>query len=200
MAPYLESDILIWQAPDPDKDNDKGSNREAIYNETIDSNCNDVAMFDRSKIMVAGEKKYEICDLLHSDKHFAHLKRYHSGAASISHLFSQGRFYGDAFMGDKETRSGMREHLEIRYENDDVQKNRFLELVPEERGDIATNDYTILFGILHEREEMTVADLPFMSRYELMYAHKHLINLGYKCEVAFRRVLCGPIVEEANPD
>ena len=199
-APYLESDVRIWQPPNPDNQNDKGSNREAVYNETIDNNCDDVAMFDRSKIEIAGEKKYEVCDLLHSDKYFAHLKRYHSGAASISHLFSQGRFYGDAFVEDAGTRQGMRDYLEEIYEDDEVQKNRFLALVPEQRGDLVTNDYTILFGILHEKDEMSVTNLPFMSRYELMYAHKHLTGFGYKCEIAFRRVLCGPMVAEANPE
>lgn len=199
-AHYLENNIRIWQSPNPGKENDKGSNREAVYNETIDNNCDDVTMFDRSRIEVAGEKKYEICDLLHSDKHFAHLKRYHNGAASISHLFSQGRFYGDAFVGDAETRQGMRAYLEEIYRDNEVQKNRFLALVPEQRGDLVTNDYTILFGILHERDEMSVTDLPFMSRYELMYAHKHLTGFGYKCEIAFRRVLCGPIVAESNSE
>jgi len=199
-ALYLENDVLIWQPPNPEKEKDKGSNREAVYNETIDNNCADVAMFDRSKIIVAGEKKYEICDLLHSEKHFAHLKRYHSGAASISHLFSQGRFYGDAFMGDVNTRVGMRARLEELYEDDELQKNKFLALIPEERENISINDYTILFGILHDRDEMSIADLPFMSRYELMYAHKHLINLGYKCEIAFRRVLYGPVVEVTNSE
>lgn len=201
-ADYLENDIRIWQPPDPDKENDKGTNRESVYNEAIDNNCADVAMFDRSKIIVAGEKKYEICDLLHSSKHFTHLKRYNSGAASISHLFSQGRFYGDAFWGDAETRLGMRTHLESLYESDEIQKNVFLELVPLDREGITRGDYTVIFGILHEKDEMAVSDLPFMSRYELMYAHKHLLNMGYKCEIAFRRVLCGPApaIAPANPE
>jgi uncharacterized protein (TIGR04141 family) len=130
-------------------------------------------------------------DLLHLDKSLIHVKRLRNGAASITHLFLQGRFYGDAFLSDPRCRKGMRDCIvgNIGGRNPDP----FTAVIPELRDELIANEYKIVFCMLSERAEVDVSSLPFMARYELMYTHRHLHGaLGFKCEVAFRLVQLGP--------
>ncbi|MGV8597325.1 DUF6119 family protein, partial [Pseudomonas aeruginosa] len=92
-------------------DAQRNQNREEIYNQELYNTNNDIFLFDKAKVHIAGERIYEVCDLLHSDKSLIHVKRLKSGSASISHLFLQGKFYSDAFISDQKCRESMREHI-----------------------------------------------------------------------------------------
>ena len=190
---YLPNGINIWVA---DAKHDKqgnviGENREEAYNKIAANTTNELFLFDKAKVQIADERIYEVCDLLHIDKHFIHVKRLKNGAASITHLFLQGKFYSDAFLSDKKCRESMRSHInENSHDRDPAQ---FLAAIPDLRNLIITNDYLIIFCLLTEQAEKTISDLPFMARYELMHAHKHIHEvLGFRCEVAFRKVVLGP--------
>lgn len=190
---YLPNGINIW-VPDAKRDrngNPIGENREEAYNQEVAGLTRDLFLFDKAKIQIAGDKIYEVCDLLHSERHFVHVKRLKNGSASITHLFLQGKFYADAFLSDRKCRESMRAYIGESLQGDD--SVQFLSAIPDLREKIVANDYLIIFCLLIEQEGKTISDLPFMSRYELMHAHKHIHEaLGFRCEVAFRCVVLGP--------
>lgn len=193
-AAFLLNDVHVW---DPNARQDKdgnpvGENRESTYNLTVAAASNDVFLFDTAKLEIAGDRSYEICDLLHSDKSLIHVKRLRSGAASITHLFLQGRFYGDAFLRDARCREAMRDHIAAR-----IAAGRdptpFISIIHDNRKDIVANQYRVVFCVLSDRAGVGVTSLPFMARYELMHTHRHLQDaLGFQCELAFRQIRLGP--------
>lgn len=180
---YLTDNVRIW-------DKDSGKDKEAVFNKAVAAATPDVILFDTAKIEIAGQRFYETCDIFHKERKFVQVKRFHSGSASVSHLFVQGRFYAEAFLTDDTCRRCMRGHIE-----DTAQaavKDDFLALIPVARKDLVSNSYTIVFCILSPGNAASLADLPFMARYELMHTHKHLLNgLGMKCEIAFKTVRLG---------
>src|SRR5258706_5542993 len=131
---YLLNDISIWNphARDDRNGNPIGENREETYNSTVAAGSSEVFLFDRAKVQIAGERIYEVCDLFHRSKVFVQVKRLRSGAASITHLFLQGRFYGDAFLADPKCRESMRLHI---LKNIGDEANLFVLSIPEARGD-----------------------------------------------------------------
>ncbi|MBN0941696.1 TIGR04141 family sporadically distributed protein, partial [Pseudomonas aeruginosa] len=58
---YLTNNVSIWDAQ-------RNQNREEIYNQELYNTNNDIFLFDKAKVHIAGERIYEVCDLLHSDK------------------------------------------------------------------------------------------------------------------------------------
>lgn len=180
-SPYLSNNIRIWDAQ-------KNQNREEVYNREVYENEADLFLFDKAKVQIAGEKIYEVCDLLHADKSLIHVKRLKSGAASISHLFLQGKFYSDAFITDQKCRESMREHIAENHNGRPI--DAFIGILPDNRSEIITNEYTVVFCILTERNNPDINSLPFMAKYELMHSHKHINQaLGFKCEYKMVTVL-----------
>lgn len=189
---YLLSDVNIWnpQARTDQNGNDIGENREATYNDLVTLGTADVFLFDKAKVEIAGDRAYEVCDLLHRDKDFVHVKRWQTGSASITHLFLQGRFYGDAFLSDQKCRESMRQHILDRIGDGDPAP--FVGIVPARRDEVIANEYRIIFCILCTDVNVIAESLPFMARYELVHTHRHLHNaLGFRCEVAFRTISLG---------
>lgn len=182
-SPYLPGNVRIWDAQ-------KQQNREEVYNQIAYEAEENLFLFDKAKVQIAGEKIYEVCDLLHSDKSLIHVKRLKSGAASISHLFLQGKFYSDAFVTDQKCRESMRNHITENHNNKAIQS--FIEILPIDRNEIITNDYKVVFCILTDRNTPNINHLPFMAKYELMHSHKHINQaLGFKCEYKLVTVLLG---------
>ena len=181
---YLINRLSIW---DPESE----ENREAVFNAQVSAASQDIYLFDTAKIQIAGEKHYEVCDLLHKDKAFIQVKRFRSGAASISHLFLQGRFYADALLSDPQCRESMCAHIDAN-PNGKI-PGIFKAVLPIDRASFIANNYTIIFCILSERPAFNLSNLPFMAQYELMHSHKYLSNaLGFKCEVACPQIILGP--------
>lgn len=191
--PFLLENVLIWN-PDARHDRDGnpvGQNREEVYNQRVSDESDDVFLFDKARVEIAGERRYEVCDLFHREKAFIQVKRLQSGSASIIQVFLQGRFYGDAFLSDSACRTSMRSH--IRENIGERDPDPFIQSIPEIRDDVIANEYRIIFCMLCDQAGVDVDSLPFMARYELMHTHQYLRGtLGYKCEVAFRSVQLGP--------
>ncbi len=184
---YLPSNIRIF-------DSERNQNREEIYNAAACQSSGSLFLFDQAKITIASEKKYEVCDLLSADKHLIHVKKYSSGASSISHLFTQGRFYSRAFSTDAVCRKEMTDWIETNTDEVNAGKNKaiFKSIIPEKSIDVLEGDYKIIFCVLHEAENFGIKDLPFMSQYELMNSHKYLTeDRKFKCGIAFKKVLLG---------
>ncbi|MDZ4364888.1 DUF6119 family protein, partial [Brevundimonas sp.] len=195
-ADFLPVGVNIWSV-------DREENREEVYNLTAAEACDELYLLDKAKLTVAGQKKYEVCDLLHAGKHIVHVKRYSSGAASISHLFTQGKFYAHAFATDQQCRADITAWIDDDGEHPNVGKNKasFSAIIPIKNSDVDEKDYTVIFCILHNRDAFSVSDLPFMSRYELMLSHRFLTqDRKFKVGVALRNVELGdPAAAAAAP-
>lgn len=191
---YLPEGISIWNPVAKGGKNGTpytGENQEAVFNAYAANNLKDeLFLFDKGKIEVAGQKKYEICDLLHKDRKFIQVKRFSAGSASISHLFVQVRFYTEAFLFDERCRKAMREYVKLKLSDGDP--SAFLDILPTDRKEIDAGKYTILICILSENGDLSVDGLPFMSQYELMHTVRYITNMGMNCEVTFKKVVFGP--------
>lgn len=175
---YLPHDVNIWNA----KEN---KNQEHIFNVQAKLSSNDLFLLDKGKIQIGGKRIYEVCDLLHKDCELIQVKRFQSSSSSVSHLFLQGRFYGEAFLTDEQTRIGLRAAIESTLGLPLAQP--FLDIVPIKR-DFHPKNYSIVFCLLAEID-IELKDLPFMARYELMHSHRFIQNtLGMNCAVVFRRI------------
>jgi len=162
-----------------------GKKTEAIYNEKAVERCSDLLLFDKQKMVIAGQKYYEICDMFHHDKIFIHVKRYAQGSASISHLFVQCRFYTSAFISDRPCRNSIREFI-LTTPN----ANYFLDLIPKEVSEIVRKDYCVMLCVLYEGNQLNKENLPFMAKYELVNAYKHINGfLNVDLQICFRKVL-----------
>lgn len=185
---YLPHDINIYKA-------DRKENREEVFNRCAAENCADLYLLDKAKLEIAGQRRYEVCDLLHSDRSIIHVKRYSSGAASISHLFTQGRFYAHAFSTDTACRTGMAAWIDADVDAINISKNKpgFLALIPAKKADLDEKDYCVVFCVLHDENDFSLEKLPFMSRYELMQSHRFLTeDRSFKVGICFRKVILGP--------
>lgn len=183
--PYLPKGVSLWN---PLAKKGKGQNEEAMFNKAASKTCDELFLFDKAKISIAGDKTYEVCDLFHTDKKFIQVKRYEDGAASVSHLFVQARFYGEAFLFDQKCRKGMKDHIRTKSPELSKDVNKFFNLIDEDRTKFEAGDYQICLCILTEQVNFSFSDLPFMSKYELMHTFKYLTNIGFKCEITFRDV------------
>lgn len=189
---YLPNNISIWNPHAKGGKNGKpyiGENQEAVFNRKAEEDSADLFLFDKGKIEIAGEKKYEVCDLFHKDKKFIQVKRYSSGSASISHLFVQARFYAEAFLFDAKCRSSMCAHINEKANGRDV--SSFVTCLPEERTAINAGEYHICLCLLTDKDNLQISDLPFMSKYELMHTLRHLTNLGLRHEIMVKKVIFG---------
>lgn len=181
---YLPHGISIY---DPARD----QFREEVYNRHVALNDPDIYLFDKSKVEIAGKKIYEICDLFRNDGSMIHVKRHSSGSASINHIFTQAKLYGHAFSAEVVTRQGMRDWIDNNQEAENVGKAKadFSALVPANDIDVNEKDHELIFCILSDAENMVLADLPFMTRYELMLAHRYLTHdRKFRASVTFKQV------------
>ena len=189
---YLPDNISIWNPHAKGGKNGKsyiGENQEAVFNKKAEEESADLFLFDKGKIKIAGEKKYEVCDLFHKDKKFIQVKRYSSGSASISHLFVQARFYAEAFLFDSKCRSSMCAHINDKANGRDV--SSFVSCLPEDRTAISAEEYYICLCLLTDKANLKISELPFMSKYELMHTLKYLTNLGFRHEIIVKEVIFG---------
>jgi uncharacterized protein (TIGR04141 family) len=176
---YLPHDVNIWNAKE-------SKNQESVFNVAAKTANNDLFLLDKGKIEIGGKRIYEVCDLLHKDRELIQVKRFQNSSSSVSHLFLQGRFYGQAFLTDEQTRIGLRTAIQNHALALELEA-QFLDIVPAKR-DFHPKDYRIVFCLLAEGD-IELKDLPFMARYELMHSHRFIRDaLGMNCAVVFRRI------------
>jgi uncharacterized protein (TIGR04141 family) len=181
---FLPDNIKIYDA-------DRDQFREEIYNRHVARNDPDTYLFDKSKVQIAGKKIYEICDLFRKDGSMVHVKRHSSGSASINHIFTQAKLYAHAFSAEAITRQGMRDWIDNNEEPENAGKanNDFKGIIRENDGDVDEKSHELIFCILTSAENMSLADLPFMTQYELMLAHRYLTHdRKFRSSVTFKQV------------
>lgn len=183
---FLLQNISIW-------DPLKKQNRESKYNELCAKNKT-LFMFDRS-----GFKEGEMCDLISSTKDIIHVKRFEGGSASISHLFTQARFYGELFITDSDVRKNMRNFIDreivnckkVNYQKDG---SLFKSIIPNDTP--LESEYCIILCVLSEGELM-LNSLPFMARYEVYHTYKYLThNRHFKVKLVNRKIIKGKANDE----
>ena len=189
---YLPENVSIWNPKAKGGTNGKpftGENQEFVYNKKAAKSSEKLFLFDKGKVEIAREKIYEVCDLYHQDRKFIQVKRFNVGSASVSHLFVQARFYGEAFLFDQKCRESMRTYIEQNANGKDV--NYFTTCFPDDRAAIKAGEYYICLCLLTDKDNLQISDLPFMSKYELMITLRYLTNLGLQYEVIIRKVVFG---------
>jgi len=171
-------------------DGDRGQFREEVYNRRA-ADADDLYLFDKSKVEIAGKRIYEICDLFRNNGAMVHVKRHSSGSASINHIFTQAKLYAHAFSSEAVTRQGMRDWIDHNTEPENNGKpiDEFKAAIPEKDIDVDEKNHEVIFCILTDEDEMTIDDLPFMTRYELMLAHRYLTHdRKFRASVTFKKV------------
>jgi len=130
--------------PDWDK-----NDHENIYNNKVARNDNTYQCLDGgvSQANLIGKGKIEFADLVKSDKHLVHVKKYGS-SAMLSHLFSQGLVSADLLLTDKSFRNKVNKKLD-NFHKDVVSKS-----------DPDPKDYTIVYAIGTSKSNLK---LPFFS-------------------------------------
>lgn len=168
-------------------------NREEVFNKECVKHNQKLFLFDKSKIDIANEKRYEICDILSTNKYLIHVKKYKTGASSLSHLFTQAKLYSEAIIINPDTRSTMIDFIEKDSQNREsvnINKNIdvFKTILPK-TGRLKESDYTIVLCIL-TKDEIKITDLPFMTQYEISKMDDYLRrNRGFNVKYINRTVL-----------
>lgn len=167
-------------------------NREEIFNKECAKNNDKLFLFDKSKIDIAHEKIYEICDILTTNKELIHVKKYKTGAASLSHLFTQAKLYSEAIIINTDTRKTMVDFIENEVNNPESvnngkNKESFMKILPL-IGRLQENSYTVVLCIL-TKENIQLTDLPFMTQYEIYKMDDYLRrNRGFNVKYINRKV------------
>jgi len=155
-------------------------NREEVFNEAYVKKCGNAIKFDKSKLKIGdGRKDNEFCDVLElsADKMMIIQVKRHGGSSSVNHLFSQARFYGEAFLSDQVFLSEIRDYIE---NSGHKKKDEFLKYIKEEIADVSGRDYEVCLWVLYDSKlpnPPTKQDLPLMAKYELKLCHDRLRNI-----------------------
>lgn len=125
------------------------TDRENVYNGKIATDDNAYQCLDGgvSQANLIGKGKIEFADLVKSDKHLVHVKKY-GGSAVLSHLFSQGMVSADLLLTDKGFRKEVNAKLNTSH------KNVVSEAEPN------PSEYTVVYAIGTSKNDLK---LPFFS-------------------------------------
>ncbi len=190
----FDENILVDELPNNINiyDTTLKQDREEIFNKKSAKNNDKLFLFDKSKIDIANEKIYEICDILTTNKELIHVKKYKTGAASLSHLFTQAKLYSEAIIINTDTRKTMVEFIEkesnnIESVNYGKNKDAFKRILPLTNR-LHESDYTVVLCIL-TKENIQLTDLPFMTQYEIYKMDDYLRrNRGFNVKYLNRKV------------
>ncbi len=159
----IESECHIdttFTLPDWDR-----NDHENIYNQKVATNDSTYQCLDggASQRNLIGKGKIEFADLVKSDKHLVHVKKY-GGSAVLSHLFSQGFVSADLLLADKSFRK------EVNSKLNDSHKSVVLESDP------SPSEYTIVYAIGTSKNDFK---LPFFSSINYRNIKKQLSLYRY---------------------
>lgn len=159
-----------------DKNSSK-KNEESIFNNKVCELRKTAIKFDRAKLKVGqGRKDKEFCDILDLEDdgivRIVHCKPY-KGASSINYLFSQAKFYGEAFLTDQIFLDDIRNHISL---SPSEKKDSYLQYLKAIIEDVSGNDYRVCLWLLYNNKHTapTKADIPLISQYELKLTHDYL--------------------------
>jgi len=127
----------------------KKDDHENIYNKKVAENNSDYQCLDGgvSQTNLIWKDKIEFADLVKSDKHLVHVKKY-GGSAVLSHLFSQGMVSADLLLNNENFREEVNTKLIASHKN----------VVSKAKPD--PSEYTIVYAIGTSESDLK---LPFFS-------------------------------------
>ena len=158
-------------------DDEARQNTEAKFNNKIAELRPSTILFDRAKLRIGtGRKDKEFCDVLELTAdgrvRIINVKKY-KDAASINYLFSQAKFYCEAFLNDDSFLSEIRNHIG---KSTCPTKADYLSYIKPAIEDNHGRDYTLCLWLLFNKAEVKPdkGDIPLISQYELKLMHDHL--------------------------
>lgn len=159
---------------------ERKQNREELFNnQYCDENASAI-LFDQAKLQIGkGRKNNEFCDIFElcgeNKGNIIHVKK-HGGSSAINHLFSQARFYCEAFLSDEIFLNDIRAFIDASGHPD---SNLILDHIEENIRDVNGGDYRVKLWILYEanKDSPELNSLPLMAKYELKTAYEKLRNI-----------------------
>lgn len=158
-------------------DDEARQNTEAKFNNKIVELRPNSVLFDRAKLKIGtGRKDKEFCDVLElcadGRIRIINVKKY-KDAASIGYLFSQAKFYCEAFLNDDTFLSEIRDHID---KSACPVKADYLAYIKPAIEDNHGRDFTLCLWLLFNKAEAKPDknDIPLISQYELKLMHDHL--------------------------
>lgn len=145
---------------------------EAAYNARVAARSNGaLACMDEKLIWPRSwQDRIEFCDLYHSDGLIVHVKRYTTGSATLSHLFSQGSVSARCLLADRLFLENLESEL--------PESHSFNGAAP------SPSECHVVFAVVAKRGDDQ--RLPFFSRVSLRNAAEAIRNLGV--EVSYQIV------------
>ncbi|WP_065327130.1 DUF6119 family protein [Tritonibacter mobilis] len=155
-------------------------NREEKFNDRYVELRTDTIKFDKSKLKIGhGTSNNEFCDILEltpESLKIIHVKR-HGGSSSVNHLFSQARYYGEAFLSDQVFLTEIRDHINA---SGHSKTDQFLNRIKPNIADVSGRDFEVCLWVLYDNK-IPIApakeDLPLMAKYEIKLCHDRLRNI-----------------------
>lgn len=161
----------------PINDDADMKNKEEIFNNKACDANPDWVKFDRAKLQIGtGRKDKEFCDILAKFEDgvvdIVHCKPL-KDASSMNYLFSQAKFYGDAFLQDQIFLGDIRSHIDA---STCAKKQAYLDHIKEEIEAIHGHDYRVRLWLLYDWKEgvPTLEGIPLIAKYEMMLMHDHM--------------------------
>ena len=172
-----EEDAEPWCCEIDISDDEAKQNTEAKFNNKVVELRPSTILFDRAKLRIGtGRKDKEFCDVLELSPdgriRIINVKKY-KDATSINYLFSQAKFYCEAFLNDDTFLSEIRDHID---NSACPTKADYLAYIKPAIEDNHGRDYTLCLWLLFNKAEAKPAknDIPLISQYELKLMHDHL--------------------------
>lgn len=151
----------------------KGKYDEGIYNEDLANSNTDYLLFDENLIKSeVSRSSIEFCDIFNKSKNELIHVKFGGRSSTLSHLFSQGRISANSLQKDREFRKNLRAKLKSN-------KN----LISIENKNFHSNNFTITYAIIDDKNRSFVDSLPFFSLVNFRLTLDDLINRGYQLKV-----------------
>lgn len=179
---FSQSKVMVKDCIDsckniPINDNMDMKNKEEIFNNKACEANPGWVKFDRAKLQIGiGRKDKEFCDILANFEDgivdIVHCKPL-KDASSMNYLFSQAKFYGDAFLQDQVFLGDIRRHIEA---STCARKQTYLDHIKEKIEAINGRDYRVHLWLLYDWKEAvpTMEGIPLIAKYEMMLMHDHM--------------------------
>ena len=172
-----EEDAEPWCCEIDISDDDAKQNTEAKFNNKVVELRPGTILFDRAKLRIGtGRKDKEFCDVLEltaeGQVRIINVKKY-KDAASINYLFSQAKFYCEAFLNDDTFLSEIRSHID---KSACPVKADYLAYIKPAIEDNHGRDYKLCLWLLFSKADAKPDknDIPLIAQYELKLMHDHL--------------------------
>lgn len=152
-------------------------NSEAIFNAKVVNLRPTCVLFDRAKLQIgAGRKDKEFCDVLDMQDdgvvRIINAKQY-KDASAINYLFSQAKFYCEAFLNDEIFLTQIRGFIE---RAPCANRQVYLDYIKPELENNHGRDYVLCLWLLYDKSKPVPKkeDIPLIAQYELKLMHDHL--------------------------